>query len=366
MSEASGSGPDRRPRLDPASAAIRNALRAWLGTDAVTVGSAGTVDSPDPASSPSHATPASYVLAVSGGTDSLALAAAAAHVGSGPGVGFLACIVDHGLQEGSREVAEAAAAQVRALGLPAVVRTVSVVPGPAGLEADARAARYAALESVRADAGAAAVLTAHTLDDQAETVLLGLLRGSGARSLAGMRERSGTLGRPLLSITREQTAASVAALGLKPWHDPMNHDAAYSRVRVRHSLLPTLAAELGPGVRRALARTAAQLGPDTDHLDALAARELPAHASGAVLRSSAADLPEAVRTRVVRDWVRGRAGYAQEIGFDHVRAIDALLTGERRGAVSVPGGAEVRRTRSGDLDHVRLTQGPGALRNMRS
>src|SRR5690606_27912354 len=158
--------------------------------------------------------------------------------------------VDHGLQEGSADVATTAARAASALGLdPVIVRRVSV-GSAGGPEAAARSARYEALEAGAAELGARAVLLAHTLDDQAETVLLGLARGSGATSLQGMAENTaGRAGsdvvfvRPLLGIRRSATEQFCADAGLGPWHDPHNVDAAFTRVRVRKNLMPVLERE---------------------------------------------------------------------------------------------------------------------------
>ncbi|GEM33970.1 tRNA(Ile)-lysidine synthase [Nocardia neocaledoniensis NBRC 108232] len=204
------------------------------------------------------------VVGLSGGADSLALLAAAV-VEAGD---VTAVVVDHQLQPGSGEVAAGAAAQALALGcIDAVVVPVEVGRN-GGAEAAARAARYAALESVRAGRP---VLLGHTLDDQAETVLLGLARGSGGRSIQGMAAWNEPWGRPLLGVRRAQTRQMCADLGIEPWEDPHNLDPAYTRVRVRTEVLPLLEAVLGGGVAQALARTADQLRDDGEVLDALAA-----------------------------------------------------------------------------------------------
>ena len=212
------------------------------------------------------------LVALSGGPDSLALAAAAAFEAPRAGLRAGAVIVDHGLQPGSAEVAERAAAQARELGLaPVLIRRVQV-GSSGGPEAAARDARYAALEAACAETGAAAILLGHTLDDQAESVLLGLARGSGATSLQGMAAAGGPGGahlRPLLGIRRATTAAACVDQGLAAWTDPQNADPAFSRVRVRERVLPVLEAELGPGIAEALARTAEQLREDASALDAM-------------------------------------------------------------------------------------------------
>ena len=221
--------------------------------------------------------PGDLVLAAcSGGADSLALAAALAHEAPRLSLRGGAVTVDHGLQAGSAERAGRVAGVLDQLGLDPVHRvsvTVPAGPGRGGPEAAARTARYAALEQVAEQAGAAAVLLGHTRDDQAETVMLGLARGAGGRALAGMPARRGRFRRPLLGVARATLREACAALSLEPWDDPHNADPAYARARVRHQALPVLEEALGPGVAAALARSAAQLSEDCDALDAIAAAE---------------------------------------------------------------------------------------------
>lgn len=254
------------------------------------------------------------VVGVSGGADSLALAAGVAWATASLPVVATAVVVDHGLQPGSTEIAARAADQCRGLGLEAVVETVTV-GGDGGPEAAARAARHAALLAHEGP-----VLLGHTRDDQAETVLLGLLRGSGTRSLAGMAPRRGRLVRPLLGLSRELVAQACRDWALQPWHDPHNDDARYARVRARSLALPLLEDLLGPGIAEALARTAALARADADFLDALAAQ----YEVGDVLEVADVEgLPDALRTRVLRRWLRGLGspGHAT-----HVAAVDRLLT----------------------------------------
>src|SRR5260370_28828954 len=184
------------------------------------------------------------LVACSGGAASLAVAAAVAFEAPRIGLSGGGVTVDHGLQAGSAEQARKVTKVLAAMGLDpvhnlsvAVARPGADYPGP---EAAARVARYQALDRAAAAAGAAAILLGHTRDDQAETVLLGLARGSGARSLAGMATRHGRYLRPLLGISRAQTRAACAALNLEPWDDPQNADPGYARARVRHRLLPAL------------------------------------------------------------------------------------------------------------------------------
>jgi tRNA(Ile)-lysidine synthase len=294
---------------------------------------------------------ATLVVACSGGADSLALAFATRHVTLRRELGCAAVIVDHGLQPGSAAVAERAREQLRAGGFDdvEVVRVRVPAGSPAGPEAAARDARHAALAD-SARARSAVVLLGHTLDDQAETVLLGLARGSGLRSLAGMSERNGTLLRPLLTLRRSVTVQACAEIGWAPWQDPQNENPRFSRVRVRRTVLPVLEAELGPGVALALARTAALARADTDLLDQLASEEDPGTDDLGVLELLA--LPPALRSRVIRRWlVRGGAIGVQR---DHVGRVEDLVSAWRgQGAVDLPGVA-VERVRG------RLQIRPGA------
>ena len=210
------------------------------------------------------------LAACSGGADSLALAAALAHEAPRARLRAGAVTVDHGLQPGSADRAREVARVLAGLGLDPVERVTVQVPrgaGQGGPEAAARDARYQALAEATQRTGATAVLLAHSRDDQAENVLLGLARGSGARSLAGMPARRGPYRRPLLDVSRATLRAACTALGLAPWDDPHNSDPAYARARVRHHALPALEAALGPGVAAALARTASQVRADAEALD---------------------------------------------------------------------------------------------------
>jgi len=281
------------------------------------------------------------LAAVSGGADSLALAAALAHEAPRLGLRAGAVTVDHGLQAGSAERAATVATTLAGLGLDPVRTRAVAVHGPGGPEAAARAARYEALAAAATEAGAAVVLLGHTLDDQAETVLLRLARGSGARSLAGMPERTGIFRRPFLQLRRAQTQATCRALGLDPWSDPHNDDPAYARSRVRADALPALERTLGPGVAAALARTAALLRQDADALDdaAAKARAEVTTTDGGLDVGALAALAPAVRTRVLREAAIEAGSPAGALNAGHVDALDALVTGWRgQGPVSLPGG----------------------------
>jgi tRNA(Ile)-lysidine synthase len=295
------------------------------------------------------------LVACSGGADSLALAAAVAF--EAPRVGLLAgaVIVDHGLQEGSSGVADRAADQCRRLGLdPVEVVTVHVASSDSGPEAGARDARYRALEGVAERLGAVAILLGHTRDDQAEQVLLGLARGSGARSLSGMPARRGRLVRPFLRVARTTTAAACEASGLKAWVDPHNSDPAYGRVRAR-ALLPLLEAELGTGTIAALARSADLLREDADALDQLAAAAREELGAAPIDAALLLRLPRAIRTRVWRLLAFEAGCPPGTLIASHVESLDTLVTRWRgQGPIDLPG--HVQASRSGGRVFVAATR----------
>ena len=315
----------------PAVAELRHAVRAGLR------GSDRTV-----------------LAACSGGADSVALAAALAFEGRAAGVRVGGVTVDHGLQVGSDRRARRTAAVLAGLGLDPVLVLPVQVAGAGGPEAAARAARYAALAGAAADHDARVAL-GHTLDDQAETVLLGLGRGSGPRSVAGMvserTDGAAAWWRPLLRVRRRTTRQACADQGLPVWDDPWNTDPAYTRVRLRAEVLPLLEDVLGGGVAAALARTAELLREDLDALDGLAAGELARLAAeagdGGLPARPLEPLPAAVRRRVLRGWLHA-AGVPDLQGV-HLRAVESLVTRWRgQGPVDLPGGAGVVRA-SGTL-----------------
>ncbi|SFE10976.1 tRNA lysidine(34) synthetase TilS [Blastococcus tunisiensis] len=303
--------------------------------------------------------PQPVLAACSGGADSVALAAALAFEARSAGVRVGGVTVDHGLQPGSAERAGRTAALLRELGLDPVLVVPAHVGEEGGPEGAARTARYAALARAAGEHGARVAL-GHTMDDQAETVLLGLGRGSGPRSVAGMvpqREDRGVCWwRPLLAVRRATTREACAAQGLPVWDDPWNADPAYTRARLRAEVLPLLEDVLGGGVAEALARTAALLREDLDALDELAGGHLARLAgAGGLPAPEVAALPTALRRRVLRGWLRS-AG-VPDLQAAHLVAVDALLVRWRgQGRVDLPGGAGVVRT-SG-----RLVLLPAALR----
>ncbi|QUR69195.1 tRNA lysidine(34) synthetase TilS [Mycobacterium spongiae] len=283
-----------------------------------------------------------WCVALSGGPDSLALTAVAARL-----LPTTALIVDHGLQADSAAVAETARAQAISLGCVGtqVLRVEVGCPSagssgaPGGLEAAARTVRYAALEANRDGP----VLLAHTLDDQAETVLLGLGRGSGPRSIAGMRPFDDPWCRPLLSVRRAVTHDACRELGLTAWQDPHNTDRRFTRTRLRHEVLPLLENVLGGGVAEALARTATALHEDNELLDTIAAQALPGAVTEIGLSVPALIvLPGAVRRRVIRGWLLD--GGATGLTDKHIRGVETLVTAwHGQGGVAV--GSTLRRQR---------------------
>ena len=289
------------------------------------------------------------VVACSGGADSLALLAATVFEARKAGWRVIGATVDHGLQEGSAPHADRVVAQMAQLGADETVAVrVTVDPGGRGIEAAAREARYAVLAEVASRLGSRVVLLGHTLDDQAETVLLGLVRGSGGRSIAGMRHAFDEFRRPLLEVTRAQTEAACTAEGIETWEDPHNLDPRFTRARVRHRVLPVLEEELGPGVAAALARTADGLQADLAALDQAADECLATVSTGDGLTvAELARRPAAVRTRVLRLAALAAGSPASELFRVHVLAMDDLLSGAGNRSVDLPG--HLRCRRRGDL-----------------
>lgn len=346
-----------RQRLNPALGTARNLVREAL----------------EGAGLPPRRDPLALVLvACSGGPDSLALAEAAAFLARRGDYRVGAVVVDHGLQEGSAAVAEEARQKLLRMGLePVQVRAVQVPTAGMGPEAAARSVRYEALDAAVAELGAEAVLLGHTLDDQAEQVLLGLARGSGTRSLAGMPARRGPYLRPFLSLRREQTMAICEAEALEPWHDPSNSDTSLARSRVRTEVLPFLEEKLGPGIAEALFRSSRILAADADYLETVSAETyaglrgvetdsqdspapVPAGFQPGILLPEAAlrELPAAVRQRVL-------ALAAVELGgaqpsYERLAAVDSLLRRQgSAGPVELVGKVSVFRQVRGKRVHHR-------------
>jgi tRNA(Ile)-lysidine synthase len=327
--------------LDPAVAAVRRAVRRALPDGGGIV-----------------------AVACSGGADSLALLSATAFEAHKRDLRLLGVTVDHGLQEGSTAHAARVVQQMARLGADETMTvTVSVQSAGQGLEAAAREARYAVLEEVAERTAARTVLLGHTLDDQAETVLLGLTRGSGGRSLAGMRRAFDVFRRPLLDVTRAQTEAACRAEHIDWWVDPHNADPRFTRSRVRHRVLPVLEEELGPGVTAALARTADQLRLDMAALDEMArdalegVREGPERPETGLRTMELEPMNRAILLRVLRLAALEAGALPSELTYRQILAVSDLLIGPAREAtgkqVQLPG--HVTAYREGGLLKFRPT-----------
>ena len=281
------------------------------------------------------------LAAVSGGPDSTALLAGLAALGPGRGLRVTAAYVDHGLRgtEGAAECARVARLAGQ-LGVPFVSRIVAVSPGP-GREARARRARYAALAAMAAEVGAGRIVTGHTQDDQAETLVFRLMRGAGRRGLGGMRPLRGRLFRPMLDVTRADVRRFLADRGLAFVVDRTNADLALARNRIRRLVLPFLAAEFNPRLGASLARLAARLRDEDDFLAAAAATRMAALGTDDRLHVRVADEPAALARRIVRAWLE--RGARRNPSAPHVERVLALAGGAQRGAVAVPGPARVLR-----------------------
>jgi tRNA(Ile)-lysidine synthase len=368
--------------LDPAIAAVRLAVRRSLSIYEERDGERWAPDLGD-----------TVVVACSGGADSLALLAATVfEVNKIPGR-VVGVTVDHALQERSAEHAERVVAQMVGLGVDETASIqVTVDAGPAGIEAGAREARYAALSQLAEHFQAEMVLLGHTLDDQAETVLLGLARGSGGRSLMGMRRgfrrdegpytrvvhsqhevetpdglEISTLGhdrprhstlflRPLLDLTRAQTEAACRAEGIEWWVDPHNSDPRFTRSRIRHTVMPMLERELGPGVAPALARTADLLREDVTSLDDRAEQSLQELRVGDGLDTSALEtLDPASKHRVIRMAAIQAGAIPSELTREHVLAVSDIVYGARDARqIQLPG--HVTAYRDGTVLRFRRTE----------
>ncbi len=313
--------------LHPAIAAVRHGVRRTLA------------DLP-PGSS--------VVVACSGGADSLALLAATVFEGHKAGHRVIGATVDHGLQDGSADHAARVVAQMADLRADETATArVHVDPAGLGIEAAARRARYDVLDHLRAHFGAERTLLGHTRDDQAETVLLGLARGSGGRSIAGMRRHFDHYARPLLDVARADTVAACLADGIEFWDDPHNSDPGFARVRVRQRVLPVLEDELGPGIAATLARTADQVRADIEALDELAQTAYDnLAASGSLPTVGLKDMPRAIGTRVLRLAALDAGAIDSELFHVHVAALLDLARGRIDGEIQLPGRVTAYRERA--------------------
>lgn len=316
---------------------VQSQIRAWLREleTGEATGTSRTGENRRAATTRAEQVRAGVAVGLSGGADSLALV----HGLLRCGVKVHAVVVDHQLQEASARVARQAAETAMSLGASAEIRTVEVE----GLgEGPARQARYQALGTA---AAGRPLLVAHTADDDAEGLLIGLVRGSGAEAIAGMRSvhtdhaavdaGAAWLGRPLLNCTRAETEAECRAAGLNWWEDPHNSSDAYLRSRIRTRVLPYLQDALGEHIGANMARTARMLREDVELLDELARRVLQAAEEGASLNcTELQQQPAALRRRVFKQWLADKTG---PLTSAHLNAIDALVIAWKgQGGAAVP------------------------------
>ena len=279
------------------------------------------------------------IVAVSGGADSLALAYALSMEVKKLALQFSAVTIDHQLQAASKQQAATVVEQMETLGISCTVVKVHVEITD-GLEASARKARYEALNELNTDA----IFLGHTHNDQAESVLLGLARGSGTRSLSGMAEINGKYFRPFLSITRQQTENACKEIGLTPWQDPHNKDSQFARVRVRTEAIPNLEKTIGPGISDALVRSAQLLRDDADALDQWSEQEILALDLNDLDCAYLLGLPRAIRTRIIRRALYAAGAPAGSLSAEHVGAVEALISAwNGQGPAHLPGGVKVER-----------------------
>ena len=284
------------------------------------------------------------IVACSGGADSLALSFALSAEAKKRAIQLIAVTVDHQLQSDSGEQAKRVIEQLKSMGIEFCEIAKVKVSLTDGLEASARRARYVALDAACQRHGAKKVFLGHTRDDQAESVLLGLARGSGTRSLSAMATQSGKYVRPLLGITREHTVSACREEGLTPWNDPQNEDPKFLRSRVRTQVLPFLEEKIGPGIAAALARSAGLLRDDADALDEWAMSEFDKLDPASMDISTLTLLPKAVRTRVIRAAIYALGAPQGSISAEHIYPIEALVTSwSGQGVVSLPGGVKAQR-----------------------
>ena len=315
-----------RKRLSPAQGLIRLAVRNCLTSN----------------TKPRQ----KLLIAVSGGADSLALAAACEFEAKKLGVKIAAAVIDHALQNNSDKVAAQTAKTLAALGFEEVIVKKIAVGKAGGPEAAARSARYTALETLRQKTKSHFIVLGHTSSDQAETVLLGLVRGSGSKSLSGMSEKTGFLLRPLLGIERATTEAFCKDSGIKYWSDPQNKDEKFLRVMIRKHVLPFLEKQLGGSVAASLVRTSDQLREDNTYLESQADKSFKKYAkvsgSGISFDANALEkLPAAILNRVIK---KALDGFGSESSRTHVLAVsDLVLSWHGQKPLALPGVRVVRK-----------------------
>ena len=308
---------------NPATVELRRTLRPWL----------------------SNLPPYSKALVgVSGGADSLALAIGLKLEAQNLNVDVIPVVVDHGLQENSDVIAKSVVERLKGLGFAEVFSARTQVTMLDGLEASARRARYQIFNQALDTYGAGVFFLGHTENDQAESVLLGLARGSGTKSLSGMAQVNRAFIRPLLNLSREVTEEVCAENKIEYWSDPHNLNEDFTRVRVRKNILPLMESEIGPGIIKALARSARILREDSQALDALASEFLVGRLVNDLEISELAALPKAIRSRVLRLAIYSAGAPAGSISAEHLEPIEALVTDwHGQGVTSLPGGVKVTR-----------------------
>jgi tRNA(Ile)-lysidine synthase len=253
-------------------------------------------------------------------------------------------VIDHGLQEGSAQITSQTIERLKQIGFTQVESARAQVTMTDGLEASARRARYQLFNQFIETYQPKYFLLAHTLNDQAENVLLGLARGSGARSLSGMAVKNNIFVRPLLKISREVTTAACLEAGIEIWSDPHNEDLRFTRVRVRKNLLPIIEDNLGPGITEALVRSADLLRDDADALDGFAAEYFNQADSFNLDVKELERLPKAITTRVLRLAIYKAGAPAGSLSAEHIAAAQALISdwhGQKE--VSLPGNVKLLR-----------------------
>ena len=303
----------------PALWQIRKAVKPWLSDSAQPV-----------------------LFGCSGGTDSMALAVALFIESSNTKV--IPIVIDHGLQDGSAQITSQTIDRLKQIGFTQVESARAQVTMTDGLEASARRARYQLFNQFIDTYQPKYFLLAHTLNDQAENVLLGLARGSGTRSLSGMAEQSNIYIRPLLKISREITTAACDEAQLQIWSDPHNEDLRFSRVKTRLNVLPTLEANLGPGITNALARSADLLRDDADALDGFALEYFNQVDQFNLDVKDLERLPKAIRTRVLRLAIYRAGAPVGSLSAEHIASSEALISdwhGQKE--VSLPGNVKLLR-----------------------
>ena len=298
---------------------IRKAVKPWIADSSQTI-----------------------LFGCSGGADSMALALALFLEANQTKV--IPVVVDHGLQDGSAQITSQTISKLKEIGYTQVETAVAQVKITDGLEASARRARYQIFNQFIDTYRPKYFLLAHTLNDQAETVLLGLARGSGARSLSGMAVENNIYVRPLLKISRQTTVAACHEGGIEIWSDPHNDDLRFARVRARKNVLPNLEENLGPGITEALVRSADLLRDDADALDSFAleyfAQTDPLNLSVNELER----LPRAIRTRVLRLAIYQAGAPAGSLSAEHINGAEALISdwhGQKE--LSLPGDVKLLR-----------------------